>query len=92
MSAPGRNAGQVSAIKARVKQETGSVGIALADSDIAVECAAEGGTFSAAYCNDAISGDQIRVKVNFGFQMITGYMFGSNPIPISNNTIMVIAR
>jgi Flp pilus assembly protein TadG len=61
---------------------------------IAVECAPPppNTSFSAGNCATAAVGDQIRVTVTTSFQFLTLFLFNLPNIPMSNFTIMAIAK
>lgn len=92
MNAPGKTAAEIQAIKNRAKAETGSQGVTLTDSEIAVECSNSGGGFAAGNCPSSLGGDRVRVTINHSFQLITAYMFGGSPVSMKGQTIMVISR
>lgn len=77
-------------ITARVQAE--SSGVVL--TGITQECALPppSTSFSAGNCATAAKGDQIRVTVATSFEFLTLYLFNLPNIPMSNFTIMAIAR
>lgn len=66
----------------------------LAVQSIAVECAPPppSTSFSAGNCSTPTKGDQIRVTVTTSFQFLTLFLFNLPNIPMSNFTIMAIAK